>query len=785
MTRTLRLGLFGLLLAILLGGAPAFAQTDTTTVKDEGNNIFLVDGTKRPLPILLAPEEAQKLATLQSPAPGPSYKIESAVSPDDRTILASRGPNLFFVDIRDGGTLPITLERPISALTNYVWLDENSLGFLAANADRSQGASYVAASYDKRTGAATLGEPRLAAAAALAAGKLLPVLLSADGRRLLLVDSSEAKPLVLGGQGLSVLGGTYEDAVQASRQAPYRARFARELAANPRVMARVDTALGFEPLPGPARFVTTEGAKFKVVDVASGKAQEVLTVGPNAVIQDVSFSPNGDKFSITTLSSGDSLNRLFDGAKLTEFSYRDAMGMLPPAQNVFLQGNAVTVLDVPSGAIRTLRGADSGVIFTSTNWSPDNQTMLAEVNTPGLAPGRRYPQYLVDFHSGGSLRFYDGELREVRRLERPEVDAPAKDARFVSPDEVIIQTRYGTDGHPYYYNLRSGEFRNIADRAGAFYEVVSTNRSREIVFVYSSFTDPPDYYRMRWDGTAFARLSWINEAARQASQTKQYPVSFTLRNGERFAGVLVLPADVPFPPRNVPIVVWQAGGPGAAMTNTWSDTVEIPHALLPNFGFGVLTVPLYGRFGLGAERFNALAAGTNFGQTDIDAQAEIVGQLRSRGWASKVGIVGCSYGGYFVTQSVTRHPTTYDAAHTMCSIVDMVTEWSRGDGRLLPWLVGKSIFEDPERYRRISPIYQAGRVRTPLLAFHGTKDFLPVAGMENFMSQVIATGTPAKLLKFQDGLHGFANISPPALSDAYEFYGAQEQLLWFRKYLGQ
>lgn len=751
MTRSLRFGLLVGLCALLLSAAPALAQTGTPTVKDEGGNIYLVDGTKAPLPTLLSAEEAQKIATLQSAPPGPAYKIESPVSPDDRTVLASLQRDLLFLDIRDGTVVALKLEKPVSAVTNYVWLDENTLGYLATRPPGTPGTANMGVSLDRRTGAATIDDPRLAPAASVIAAKQVPALFSPDRRRLLVIDTTNARPL-FGAQSQAGLG----------------------------------SSLGFDPLPFVAGFVATEGAILKVVDVASGVAHEVYTVGPNATIQDASFSPNGDKFSLTTLSTGDALARSFDGARLPELAYRDALGLLPPAENPFFQGNAVTVLDVPSGAIRTLRAAESGgVIFNGTSWSTDNQTMLVEVNTPGLAAGRRYPQYNRDFHSGGSLRFYDDELRELRRLERPELDAPAKEARFVSPDEVIIQTRYGTDGHPYYYNLRSGEFRNIADRAGAFYEVTSTNRSREIVFVYSSFTDPPDYHRMAWDGTAFARLTWLNEEVRQLNQTKQYPVSFTLRNGERFAGVLVLPANVPFPPRNVPIVVWQAGGPQVALTNTWSDTVEVPHALLPNFGFGVLTVPLYGRFGLGAARNNALADGTNFGQIDIDAQAEITQQLRARGWASKVGIVGCSYGGYFVTQSITRHPTTYDVAHTMCSITDMVTEWSRGDGRLLPWLQGKSIFEAPEEYRRDSPIYQAGRVRTPLLAFHGTKDFLPVAVMENFMSQVIATGTPAKLLKFQDAIHGFSNTSPPALAEAYEFYSAQEQLLWFRQHLGQ
>ncbi len=287
------------------------------------------------------------------------------------------------------------------------------------------------------------------------------------------------------------------------------------------------------------------------------------------------------------------------------------------------------------------------------------------------------------------------------------------------------------------------------------------------------------------DGTGFTTLTSMNEQARSAVRSTQHPVSFTLKNGETFEGVLVLPANVAFPPQELPIVVWQAGGPGESVSNTWSNTMEGPVSLLPNFGYGVLVTPLYGRFGFSAERFNALAGPGAFGTIDIDAMAEIVEQVRAEGWASKVGVVGCSYGGYFVTQSIVRHPATYDAAHTMCSIVDMVAEWSRGDGLLIPWFLHTSIYDNPQAYIDVSPIYHTDQVQTPLLAFHGTADFLPIAVMENFMSLVLNTGTPAKLFKFKDGVHGFANLTPKELSDNYELYGAQEQLLWFREYLGQ
>ena len=86
-----------------------------------------------------------------------------------------------------------------------------------------------------------------------------------------------------------------------------------------------------------------------------------------------------------------------------------------------------------------------------------------------------------------------------------------------------------------------------------------------------------------------------NEELRQFSKTRQDPVTFQLANKQTRAGVLIQPADAPFPPRDARIVVWQEGGPGVPMINTWAANVENPYALLPNLGVAVLVVPLSGR----------------------------------------------------------------------------------------------------------------------------------------------------------------------------------------------
>ncbi len=740
----------------LAASATQAAETRPKAVIPAGPGIFDVDGTRHTLPNLLEVAELRRLEALMSAEPGPAYKIDSATSPDDRTVLASHKGERFFLDLRTGATVPVAKpDKPVPAFSSYVWLDNDNVGFLTLQRDPGGKAAAVGASIDRRTGAIRVPEPRLADAASRLADKVIFVAWSEDASKLLVADTSQARPARMPG---APRAGADPGAGEA----------------------------GFDPVPGLVAIGLTEGARLFVVDAASGVSHPVFTVGPDVKILDVAFSRDGNKLSITSESLGDSMHRMFDGANMTEDEYKDSVGILPPEKNIFFQSNQVTVFDFRQAKLSVLRAADGdGLVYKGTHWSPDGRTMVAEMAGPGRLAGRRYPQYLGDSRSGGALIFYDSALREIGRLSRPEVDSPIKDARFISNDELLIQTRYATNGHPYLYNRRSGRLRNLADRPGAYYEVTPTRDRREIVFVFSSFTDAPEYARARTDGTGFTKLTALNRRAQETLQAEQHAVSFTLANGTRIDGVLVLPKGAGFPPRAAPIVVWQQGGPFNAVTNTWGATVETPASLLPSFGFGVLVTPLYGRHGFGSARFHAIADHANFGKADIDAQAEIVAQLKARGWAGKVGIVGCSYGGFFVTQSLVRHPDTYDAGHSMCSMVDWVTEWARGGGQGAPWLFGKPIFEDPQAYIAASPAYNARRIRTPLLAFHGTEDFIPLAAMDNLMHQVIAAGTLGRLLRFRGASHGFANTSPEELSRAYERYGAQEQLLWFRTHLGR
>jgi pimeloyl-ACP methyl ester carboxylesterase len=214
------------------------------------------------------------------------------------------------------------------------------------------------------------------------------------------------------------------------------------------------------------------------------------------------------------------------------------------------------------------------------------------------------------------------------------------------------------------------------------------------------------------------------------------------------------------------------------MVNEWAANVEKPFNLLPNFGISVLVLPLPGREGWGPQFATALADSRNFGTIDIDEGAEVVRQMIARGYTSsdRVGITGCSYGGYFATQSIARHPDLYAAANPQCTLLDTIVEWQTGFTVLMSYLMGLPPTTIPAEYVQDSPGYNTGTIRTPTLIFHGTEDYLPVSIAESFYKELTSQETPVRMLKFEEEGHGLAAPDNQLLA-------AQEQIAWFRQHL--
>lgn len=748
-------------------------------------NQLLVVGPGDPPDDLLDEAELERIARLQRDA---VYTLPtSPVRPDDRMVFVTSGEQLGFLDLADGSSRELPAERlgpfvplPLLGITRFSWVDDTGLGALAVNTlATSEDEAFVRLRIDSDTLQVSASPLRLPPRVAL-------VSISPDLRHLLVAqlpppDEDQGDDLV---RVRVARPGPAPDRLAARALPPaVQRRIADARRLQPTALARLwamrdedDGALTAATRSLDLLLLSDEGLRYvTTIPEASGGFSEV-------------WSRDSSRLAVSFLGLPDpeAERPQFDGALLSEEIYRDVTGNLPPASNPILQNNNTYVVDVASGAVQVLRpsGGAAPPLLAAHAWSPDNRTLLVQAWHPARLRGRAHPIYSPQFSERASLRFYalgpDG-LREAGALESDLLSAPAfarVAAEFVSPDELILRGAAGTDRHPYYYNRVSGELRNLADRAGGYYNLFSTNQSRQIVFTFTSFTEPPDVYRMGWDGRGLTRLTWLGEELRLFAGLRQDPVRFTLPNGQTRVGVLVQPAGAPFPPRDARVVVWQEGGPGPAMVNMWDASVERPFALLPGMGLALLVTPLAGRTGYSPAVFNSLADGASFGQVDIDEQAAIVREMIRRGWTSqgKVGIAGCSYGGYVAAQSAVRHPDLYAAANVQCGLVDLISEWTRGYDALAPYLEGLPPYSSPEEYRRDSPAYNADRIRAAVLTFHGTEDYLPIVQNQNLHLRLVNRGLPARMIVFAGEGHGLTD-------EANQAYAAQEQIHWFRTHL--
>ncbi|MEI7772071.1 MAG: prolyl oligopeptidase family serine peptidase [Chloroflexales bacterium] len=780
-----------LALALISGIMPAQAQESKTKTKD---NVVTVQSTQDggELPTILGADEVAKIKRLQGDLV--RTKPSSPVSPDDQSVFITSGDKLGFLNINDGSTTELSPEAlgpfmplPLLGISQFTWLDDQTLGTLALNSNANTAdESLVLLGINRDTlelSGTYVPLPADSAGVVSVSPDLLHFLLA-----LLPPDQQ------VSGGGAAALKTTRvqirpPDVAAASDSESLllpRSLQARAAAARTRFASLLSRFALMQSTPASDSVtVTQKTIDLITYDAVTGERSYVTTMPEAIGFFASAWAPDSSHlaFTATSLSSPDDPRPPYDGALLSEMLYRDATGNIPPAENPLLQGNNTYVVDVSSHKVQILRAAGPGAppLLTIAGWSPDNATFLVKAMYPAKLKGRTYPIYNDQFSERIAYRFYNLDLKQTGELSTDLLSSdPLRPTivTFLSPDEIIFRSVVGSNRHPYYYNRASGELRNLADRAGYYAEIVSTHHTRQLVFVYQSFTAPPDIYRLGWDGKGFTRITWFNEALRQFANLRQDPVSFTLKSGVVRRGTLIQSADAAFPPKNQPLIVWQEGGPGIAMFNTWGTSVEETYSLLPTFGLPVLVVPLAGRPGATPASLNSLADGGNFGQIDIDEQAEVVQQLVARGWTDKrkVGITGCSYGGYFAWQSVIRHPDTYAAANPQCAIVDTITEWTRGYDTLMPYLEGLSPYSNSAEYRNDSPAYNTAKVKAAVLSFQGSDDFLPVVQGENMHLQLYNRGAHVRMVKFIGEGHGLRD-------PANEIYAAQEQIDWFRTYL--
>ena len=501
-------------------------------------------------------------------------------------------------------------------------------------------------------------------------------------------------------------------------------------------------------------------------------------------LQPPSWSDSGQQvvFVTSSIEERDLYERTPFSPTLADPVNQDALGRTPPEDNLFLQENTVKVYDLTQTEPLVLElDAMNGEahLLAAASMSPGGERIVIKYLEPSTLGGREFPTYLYPQRSYYQVFDLQGNL--IDTIEDQILDGPLEStAEFVDEDTLVFNATVGTNRHFYTYEMGSATFNRLPLPEGSVgldsWQV--SNVDEALIFAFSSVTQPSELFSIPLDGSAPpTQLTDINAEVTAINAVQSHPVSFATSSGPR-EGILIQPAGATFPPVDSPIVFWQQGGPGFSMVNEFAIEVEMPFNLLPNFGIAVLSVPLAGREGFGAEFYRLQADDNNFGQVDIIEGVEIAAQLVGEGWArpNQLGISGCSYGGYFAAQTITQFPDVFAAANPQCSLLDAFTEWQLGYSSLLSYLTGLTPMEAPERYRQLSPLYGAGDVTAATLIFHGSNDFLQVDMARNFHDVIEQNDIPTMMYEFEGVGHSIFDIGLQRIA-------AQLQVDFFREHL--
>ena len=151
---------------------------------------------------------------------------------------------------------------------------------------------------------------------------------------------------------------------------------------------------------------------------------------------------------------------------------------------------------------------------------------------------------------------------------------------------------------------------------------------------------------------------------------------------------------------------------------------------------------------------------------------------------ARLGVAGGSYGGY-LTNWIIGHTDRFAAAMTCRSVSDLAALMLTGDlaGGIFGILeFGCQPWEDPELYRRLSPLTYADRIRTPLLIQHAENDLrCPISQAEALFAVLRTLRRPVRFMRVPDETHELTRSGTP--------FRRAENLIqaraWFDHYLVQ
>jgi dipeptidyl aminopeptidase/acylaminoacyl peptidase len=284
---------------------------------------------------------------------------------------------------------------------------------------------------------------------------------------------------------------------------------------------------------------------------------------------------------------------------------------------------------------------------------------------------------------------------------------------------------------------------------------VSRDDSR-FAFYASDGSVPPDLYAGALSASPKRLTNALNPAIKREDLVVPTRARFKSYDGVEIPGLLYTPHQASASAK-APALVMVHGGPGGQAQVGYFALTQA----LVNHGYVVFDINNRGSTGYG-KTFYAMDD-RKHGEADLGDVVASKQMLAATGYvdAARIGIIGGSYGGYMVLAALTLQPDAFKAGVDLFGI----SNWIRTIENTPPWWASfKDALiaeigdpkKDADRLRRISPLFNASKIKAPLMVLQGANDprVLQVESDE-IVAAAKKNGVPTEYIVFADEGHGF------------------------------
>jgi len=272
------------------------------------------------------------------------------------------------------------------------------------------------------------------------------------------------------------------------------------------------------------------------------------------------------------------------------------------------------------------------------------------------------------------------------------------------------------------------------------------------------------------------KLTSLGDQLKTFKIARREVVSWKSTDGATIEGVLYTPADFKLG-KKYPLLVVIHGGPTGVDQPILNADRYYPLERFVARGALILRPNYRGSAGYG-EKFRALNV-RNLGVGDYADVISGVDALIAKGFVDKdrVGSMGWSEGGY-ISAFISASSDRFKAVSVGAGISDWVTYYVNTD--ITPFTrqyLHATPWDDPEIYKKTSPITYIAKAKTPTLIQHGENDRrVPIPNGYELRQALEDRGVPVKMVVYKGFGHG---ITKPKQQRAV----MEENEKWFAKYI--